>query len=103
MKQAVIQTGGKQYLVDEGQELKVEKLSVEKGAKFVFDKILLFFDDKNIKLGEPYIDNASVEAEILEQGKSKKITAAKYKNKTRYYKRYGHRQPFTKVKIKKIV
>jgi len=104
MKLAVIKTGGKQYIVSEGQELKVEKLPYNKGDKFVFDQILMLSDKEGteLQIGNPIIKDKKIQAELLEQGKSKKILAAKYKNKTRYYKAYGHRQPFSKVKIKKI-
>ncbi|MFH1610457.1 MAG: 50S ribosomal protein L21 [Patescibacteria group bacterium] len=103
-KLAAIKTGGKQYIVKTGDELKIEKLSQKQGDKLIFDKILMVSDEKGagLKVGTPYVEGAKVEAEVLEQGKSKKITAAKYKNKTRYHKVYGHRQSFTKVKIKKI-
>ena len=103
-KIATIKTGGKQYVVKTGDELKIEKLLQEEGDKLVFDKVLMVSDEKgtDLKVGEPYIEGAKVEAEVLEQGRSKKITAAKYKNKTRYHKAYGHRQAFTKVKIIKI-
>jgi len=105
MKLAVIKTGGKQYIVSEGQELKVEKLPYNKGDKFVFSEILMLCDEKGkeLQIGTPFLNSIKIEAELIEQGRGKKIHAAKYKNKTRYYKVYGHRQPFSKVKIKKIV
>ncbi|MBU4482156.1 50S ribosomal protein L21 [Candidatus Parcubacteria bacterium] len=105
MKLAAIKTGGKQYLVSEGQELKVEKLAYNKGDKFVFDQILMLSDENgdDLKVGDPYIKDAKVEAKILEQGRDKKIRVTKYKSKIRYHKVHGHRQPFTKVKINKII
>jgi len=104
-KIAVIKTGGKQYIVKKDAEIKIEKLSDGEGKNFVFENVLMISDEKGdeLKVGDPYIKDAKVEVEILEQGKNKKIHAAKYKNKTRYYKAYGHRQSFTKVKINKIV
>ena len=99
---AVIETGGKQYRVSEGKKLKVEKLNAEEGATFVFDKVLLVNDDKNAKIGTPYIDGAKVEAKVLEQGRTKKVIVFRYHPKTRYRKKKGHRQPFTQLEITKI-
>ncbi len=98
MKFAVIQTGGKQYLVKPGDSLKVEKINAEKGG-FNFDKVLLVADGDNLKIGKPFIDGAKIPAEILEQGRGKKITVISYKSKTRYHKKKGHRQPYTQVRI----
>ena len=100
---AVIQTGGKQYLVQEGQILKIEKLAGEKESKLKFDKILLLAseDGTGVEIGKPYLD-AKVEAEILEQGRSKKVKVIKFKRKVRYNRRHGHRQEYTKVKVTKI-
>ncbi len=104
MKFAVIQTGGKQYLVKEGQSLKIEKIVGEKGDKMAFDKVLLIANDdgSEAKVGKPHIEGAKVEAEILDQGRSDKVLIIKYKRKVRYHRRKGHRQDFTKVKIVKI-
>ncbi|MFH1457334.1 MAG: 50S ribosomal protein L21 [Patescibacteria group bacterium] len=104
-KLAVIKTGGKQYIVSDGQELKVEKLPYNEGENFVFNEILMLSskNGENLLVGKPFIKDVKIEAELIEQGRGKKIHAAKYKNKTRYYKAYGHRQSFSKVKIKKIV
>lgn len=104
MKQAVIKTGGKQYLVAEKSVIKIEKLPVNTGDKFKFDKVLAIFDKdgKAVKIGDPYIKDAKISAEILDQGRAKKIRVTHYKAKTRLHKVYGHRQPFTKVKITKI-
>lgn len=104
MKFAVIQTGGKQYLVKEGQSLKIEKIVGVKGDKMAFDKVLLIANDdgSEAKVGKPYVDGAKVEAEILDQGRSDKVLIIKYKRKVRYHRRKGHRQDFTKVKIIKF-
>jgi large subunit ribosomal protein L21 len=104
MKIAVIKTGGKQYLVKAGDTLKVEKLETEAGKKFTFDKILLTAEDSgaDVKIGTPEVAGAEAVAEVLEQGRANKIRVVHYKAKTRHHKVYGHRQPFTKVKIEKI-
>lgn len=101
---AVIATGGKQYLVKQGQVLKVEKLPIEAGKEVVFDKVLLLAeaDGSNVKIGAPYLSGAKVTAQVLEQGKGEKITVVKYKRKVRYTRTRGHRQEFTKIKIGSI-
>lgn len=101
---AVILTGGKQYQVSVGDTLKIEKIKgdFKKGDKVVFDRVLLVDDGKDTTIGAPYIDGAKVEAIFEEAGKNKKIEVVKYKAKSRYYKRRGHRQPFFKVKIQAI-
>jgi len=99
---AVIETGGKQYRVAPGDKIKVEKLEAEDGSNFIFDKVLLVQDDKETKVGTPYLSGAKVEAEILRDGRAKKIIIFKYKPKKRYRKTQGHRQSFTEVEIKKI-
>lgn len=103
-KIAVIKSGGKQYLVKAGDIIKIEKLPAEKGKSFTFDKVLMVSDEtgKDVKVGQPFIKDAKVRAKVLEQGRDKKVRVVKYKAKTRYHKVYGHRQPFTKVKIEKI-
>lgn len=100
---AVIATGGKQYLVKEGDKIQIEKLKGEKGEAVTFDKVLLTAEEDGSKLdvGAPHL-STKVTGEILEQGRSEKITVVHYKAKVRYKKRQGHRQPFTKVKITKI-
>lgn len=100
---AVIETGGKQYRVQEGDVLFVEKLDVVEGDTINFDKVLLMSKDGDLVAGKPYIENAKVEASVLQQGKAKKIIVFKYKAKKNYKKKQGHRQPFTKVKVGKIV
>ncbi len=104
MKLAVIQTGGKQYIVSEGDILKIEKLATDskKGDKITFDKVLLLSDAGDIKIGTPYLDKSQVEASIIEIGRSEKIRVIKYKQKSRYFKKRGHRQPYLKVKISSV-
>jgi len=104
MKFAVIQTGGKQYKVAEGDTISIEKLPGEHkdGDKVTFDKVLLVSDDKDTKIGAPYIANAKVEAIFKEDGKGKKLHIIKFKSKSNYSKKIGHRQPFTKVAISSI-
>ncbi len=101
---AVIQTGGKQYLVKEDQILKIEKLPGEKGSEIVFDKVLLLANEEGteVKVGQPFLANTQVKAEILEQGRSRKVMVIKFKRKTRYKRKRGHRQEYTKIKIMKI-
>ena len=95
---AIIETGGKQYYVEEGQIIYVEKLDVEAGKKVVFDKVLM----ANGVVGKPYVNNATVEGVVVKHGKNKKITVFKYNPKKKYRKKQGHRQPYTKVEIKSI-
>lgn len=101
MEFAVIATGGKQYTVSKGDVVAIEKLSGEHkvGDKVKFDKVLLMDDGKDTTIGTPYIAKASVSATITEIGRAPKITVVHYKQKSRYYKKNGHRQPFFKVKI----
>ncbi len=105
---AVIQTGGKQYKVSKGDLVSVEKIKggkssdYQKGDKLVFEKVLLVDDGKNTTIGTPYISGAKVDAEIVEIGRARKILVVKYKQKSRYLRRNGHRQPFFKVKITNI-
>lgn len=101
---AVIETGGKQYLVKKGDKIKIEKLDAEVGSTINFDKILLVTDEeaKDTKIGKPYLENASVIAKVEENSRDKKIRVIKYKRKVRYRKVTGHRQHFTKVLIEDI-
>jgi len=99
MKFSIIETGGKQYKVSDGQKLKVEKLEAEAGDSIVFDKVLLVVDGENIKIGTPYVEGAKVEAKISKQGRDKKKIVFKYHSKTRYRKKKGHRQSFTEAEI----
>jgi len=101
MEFAVIKTGGKQYKVSEGTVLSIEKIKgkYKLGDKVVFDKVLLVDDGKDTTIGTPYISGAKVNAEIVEIGKAPTVLVVKYKQKSRYLRRNGHRQPFFKVKI----
>lgn len=99
---ALIETGGKQYKVEEGDILSIEKLKVDQGETVSFDKVLMISDDNSVKVGKPYVDGAVVEGEVLLHGKGKKIIVFKYKAKKNYRRKQGHRQPFTQVKITKI-
>ena len=99
---AVIETGGKQYKVSEGNKIKVEKLEAEAGSGFVFDKVLLVSDDKSTKIGNPYVSGAEVHGKVSAQGRNDKIIVFRYHAKTRTRKKKGHRQPFTEVEITKI-
>ena len=99
-KLAVIKTGGKQYKVSEGQSLKIEKLVAKEGDKVVFDTLLIA-DGEKLNVGAPSLGD-KVEGKVLEQGRADKIAVIKFKNKTRYRKNVGHRQPFTKVEITAI-
>ncbi len=98
---AIIATGGKQYKVAEGDIIRVEKLGVETGAEVVFDQVLVVGGDE-IKVGNPTVEGASVSATSLGDGKAKKVIVYKYKRKTGYHKKNGHRQAFTQVRINKI-
>ena len=98
---AIIETGGKQVKVEEGQSIFVEKLEVEEGAEFTFDKVL-FVGGDSVKVGVPTIEGATVTAKVEKHGKKKKITVFKYKAKKNYKRKQGHRQPYTKLTIEKI-
>lgn len=95
---AVIETGGKQYLVEEGSVIFVEKLDTEAGKTVTFDKVLMVNDE----VGMPYVTGAKVEGEVVKHGKEKKIIVYHYRQKKKFRKRQGHRQPYTKVEIKSI-
>ena len=98
---AIIVTGGKQYKVSEGDEIRVEKLDVEPGKEVTFDNFIAVNDDKTLKVAGD-VSGAKVSATVVEQGRGKKVVVYKYKRKTGYHKKNGHRQPFTLVKIEKI-
>lgn len=99
---AIIATGGKQYKVAEGDVIRVEKLGVDAGQSVTFDQVLVVSNDAELKIGTPVVDGASVTATVVKEGKAKKVIVYKYKPKTGYHKKNGHRQPYTKVKIDKI-
>ena len=96
---AVIETGGKQYMVSPKDKIQIEKLPGEAGAEISFDKVLLVAEGSDVKLGLPFISGAKVTAKVLRQGRAKKIRIFKYKSKVRYRRRKGHRQDFTEVEI----
>ena len=102
MSIAVIRTGGKQYLVEPGQKIKVEKLEVEEGKEVIFDQVLLLDKSKKLEIGTPMVEGAKVVAKVLTQGKGDKVIAFKYKAKKRYHVKKGHRQLFTEVEITEI-
>lgn len=98
---AIIATGGKQYKVAEGDVIRVEKLNAEDGASVTFDKVIVLNNDKDVLTGDA-VKNASVKASVVKTAKSKKVTVYKFKPKTGYHKKNGHRQIFTEVKIEAI-
>ena len=99
---AIIETGGKQYKVAEGEMVKVEKLEAEAGDKITLDQVLMLKDDNGTKIGDPLVSGAKVTAAVLEQGRSKKITVYKYKRRKNERKKQGHRQAYTRLLIEKI-
>jgi len=99
---AIIETGGKQYKVQENDIITVEKLGVEANTEYIFNNVLAVVDGENIKIGSPIVDGASVKASVIGNGKAKKVIVYKYKPKKTFHKKKGHRQPFTKLKIEKI-
>jgi large subunit ribosomal protein L21 len=98
---AIIETGGKQYKVEEGREIVVEKLDAGEGETVTFDKVLLVKGD-SLKVGNPYVEGAKVTGKVEKHGRAKKIIVFKYKPKKNYRKKQGHRQPFTRIRIEKI-
>lgn len=100
-KIAIIETGGKQYVVTQDSVLSIEKLDgvTEKGDKVTFDKVLLTDDGSETKVGSPYISGAKVSAELIASGRGDKVTVIRYRQKSRYFKKKGHRQPYAKVRI----
>lgn len=100
---AIIETGGKQYQVEVGQEIYVEKLGVDADSNVTIDKVIALGGEDGIKVGTPYVENATVSATVLKNGKAKKVTVLTYKPKKGSSKRkMGHRQPYTKLKIDAI-
>jgi len=96
---AVIQTGGKQYRVEEGQTLKLEKLEADDGADIEFDKVLMVKSDDGVTVGKPFIESGRVTARVQSQGRHKKIKILKFKRRKHHMKRMGHRQYYTEVQI----
>ena len=99
---AVVNSGGKQYKVQKGEILRVEKIAGEVGSPVTFDRVLMFSDGENVDIGRPVVEGVSVTGHIVEQGKAKKIIVFKYKRRKRYRRKKGHRQAFTAVKIDSI-
>ena len=99
---AIIETGGKQYKVNEGDVIFVEKLEVAEGDKITFDRVLVVSDESGIKVGAPVVEGATVTANVVKNGKAKKIYVMTYKPKKNEKRKMGHRQPYTKVQIEKI-
>ena len=99
---AVIETGGKQYRVQEGDIITIEKLNAAVGDVVTFDKVLVLGEGKDIKVGAPYVEGAAVTASVIGDGKEKKVVVYKYKPKKGFHKKRGHRQPFTKLQIKSL-
>jgi len=99
---AIIKTGGKQYKVEEGDKIKVEKLEGKEGDKITFFEVLFLGDEKKVEIGAPLLKSAKVEAKILKQGRNKKVWGIKHKAKKRYKVKFGHRQNFTEVEILKL-
>lgn len=99
---AIFETGGKQYYVAKGDKVQIEKLAGNSGSSITFDKVLFISDSKGHQLGKPYVSGAVVEGKILKQGRGKKIVVFKYKAKSKYRRKQGHRQHFTEVEITKV-
>lgn len=99
---AIIKTGGKQYVVEPNQKIRIEKIIGEKGSSVTFPEVLLTSDGSSVRVGEPFITGAVVEGEVIEQTREKKKLVFRYHSKTRYRKRKGHRQHVTDVKITSI-
>jgi large subunit ribosomal protein L21 len=96
---AVVNTGGKQYKVQKGETLRIEKIPGEVGSRVTFDKVLMVADGENVRVGQPLLEKAAVLASIVEQDKAKKILVFKYKRRKRYRRKQGHRQPYTAIRI----
>ncbi|GIW45627.1 MAG: 50S ribosomal protein L21 [Candidatus Binatia bacterium] len=102
MEYAVIRTGGKQYRVEPGEVLRIEKLEAEPGTDVEFSEVLVASDENGLKIGQPTIPGAKVVARVVRQGKAKKILVFKKKRRKNYRRRYGHRQPFTEIRVTSI-
>ncbi len=99
---AIIETGGKQYKVKPGDIIAVEWLKAQADSPVTFDHVLLLSDNGKTKIGRPYVAKVAVLAKVLSEGKDEKVISFKFKNKTGYHRKKGHRQPFTRVKIEEI-
>lgn len=99
---AIISSGGKQYKVEQGDILRVEKLEGEVGSEIVLDRVLMVADGDDIKIGQPVLAGAAVNGTVVEQGKARKILVFKFKRRKRFQKKQGHRQQFTAIKINSI-
>ena len=99
---AIFQTGGKQYRVSEGDVITVEKIAANEGDVVTFDQVLTVVNDADVKVGTPVVEGAKITAKVVKQDKARKILVFKYKAKSNYRRRQGHRQPFTKLTIEKI-
>ena len=99
---AVIKTGGKQYIVAPGQKIKIEKLEKKEGEEVIFDQVLLLEKQKKVEIGTPFISGVKVLGKVLSQGKNEKVIVFKFRHKTRYKRKKGHRQKFTEVEITEI-
>ncbi|SIS63681.1 50S ribosomal protein L21 [Alicyclobacillus vulcanalis] len=99
---AIVETGGKQLKVRQGDTIVVEKLDGEAGSEIVLDKVLLVQNDGQVQVGSPYVQGAKVIAKVVEHGRGKKIVVFKYKPKKNYHKKQGHRQPYTKLTVESI-
>ncbi|MGM0507760.1 MAG: 50S ribosomal protein L21 [Fusobacteriota bacterium] len=99
---AIVKTGGKQYKVEEGCTVKVEKLSYDVDAEVILDEILLISKDGDLKVGTPFVEGAKIKSTVVEHGKNKKVISYKYKPKKSTHTKKGHRQPYTVIKIDKI-
>jgi large subunit ribosomal protein L21 len=96
---AVVNTGGKQYKVQKGETLRIEKIPGEVGSRVTFERVLMVADGENVRVGQPLVEKAAVLASIVEQDKAKKIIVFKYKRRKRYRRKQGHRQPYTAIRI----
>ena len=99
---AIVNTGGKQYKIRQGDILRLEKIPGEVGSPVSFDRVLMFSDGENASIGRPVLDNVTVKGHIVEQGKAQKIIVFKYKRRKRYRRKLGHRQQYTAIKIDSI-
>jgi large subunit ribosomal protein L21 len=99
---AVIQTGGKQYRVQPGETVQVEKLDAEVGKTVEFNEVLMVADGENVRLGTPHVAGAKVVAEVVDQGRAAKILVYKYRRRNAWHRKQGHRQPFTALKVTEI-